>query len=150
MGLAAIVVVETGIEDSSLAAPADTQNRADSWSSGTSSMRGNYGAFHAGAHHRAICACQCRRYQGADGGGHDAAYAAQPAGSIFDSVRFKSVSDVGSAIGQEIREFSQSGIDHSFIVSANVYAETDLRDLFYFHREARLKQLLDRLTRKAS
>jgi NDP-sugar pyrophosphorylase family protein len=67
------------------------------------------------------------------------AYTVQPTRSAFDSVKFKSVSDVGSAIGQEIREFSRSGIEHTFVISANVYAETDLFDLFCFHRESRQK-----------
>lgn len=61
----------------------------------------------------------------------------QPLRSAFECVKFKKVRDVGSAVGQEVRELSQNGIDHVFIVSANVYAETDLFDLFSFHRESR-------------
>ena len=135
MGLAAIVVVETGTEDSYPAAPADTKTKQT-----------------AGVAERLPCVEIMGRsmlertierfvYANVDIvtvlTADDAAYAAQPAGSAFDSVNFKSVSDVGSAIGQEIREFSRGGIDHSFIVSANVYAETDLFDLFSFHRESR-------------
>jgi NDP-sugar pyrophosphorylase family protein len=67
----------------------------------------------------------------------DAAYAAQPLRSTFDCVKFKRVRDVGSAVGEEVRELFQSGIDDAFIVSANVYAETDLFDLLSFHRESR-------------
>jgi hypothetical protein len=55
----------------------------------------------------------------------------------FKNAGVRVVSDLGSAIYQELREFSQNGIEHSFVVSASVYAETDLLDLFYFHREAR-------------
>jgi carbonic anhydrase/acetyltransferase-like protein (isoleucine patch superfamily) len=36
-----------------------------------------------------------------------------------------------------LNEYSDRGIAHSFVVSANLYAETDQLDLFYFHREAR-------------
>jgi NDP-sugar pyrophosphorylase family protein len=36
-----------------------------------------------------------------------------------------------------LKDYSQQGIEHSFVVSASVYAEADLLDLFYFHREAR-------------
>ena len=47
------------------------------------------------------------------------------------------VSDVNFAIAQQLSEYLQIGIDHSFVASANLYTETDLLDLFYFHREAR-------------
>jgi len=134
VGLAAIVVVETGTEDSSLAAPADTKTEQTAGVveplpcveiMGRSMLERTIERF-------VRANVDVVRVLMAD----DAAYAAQSAGSTFDCVKFKSVSDVGSAIGQEIMEFSQSGIDHSFIVSANVYAETDLFDLFSFHRES--------------
>jgi NDP-sugar pyrophosphorylase family protein len=67
----------------------------------------------------------------------DAAYTARRLRSAFDCVKFKSVRDAGSAVGEEVRELLQSGIEHAFIVSANVYAETDLFDLLSFHRESR-------------
>ena len=44
----------------------------------------------------------------------------------FDNLRF--------AITQKLTEFADRGIDHSFINWANAYAETDLLDLFCFHR----------------
>jgi NDP-sugar pyrophosphorylase family protein len=47
------------------------------------------------------------------------------------------VKDVTAGIAQKLKEYSRNGIEHSFVVSGNVYAETDLLDLFYFHREAR-------------
>ena len=45
--------------------------------------------------------------------------------------------DVSSAIVQRLTEYSQNGIDHSFVTAASLYTETDLLDFFYFHREAR-------------
>ncbi|MGA2416055.1 MAG: hypothetical protein ABSF59_16495 [Candidatus Sulfotelmatobacter sp.] len=41
------------------------------------------------------------------------------------------------AVSQRLAEYSQSGIDHCFVLSADTYVETDLLDLFYFHRESR-------------
>jgi hypothetical protein len=55
----------------------------------------------------------------------------------YSSVKALAVSDVGSAIAQQLNDYSQNGIDHSFIASTSLYAEADLLDLFYFHREAR-------------
>jgi NDP-sugar pyrophosphorylase family protein len=55
----------------------------------------------------------------------------------LENIRVQVVSDLGPAIYQELREFSQNGIEHSFVISGSVYAETDLLDLFYFHREGR-------------
>jgi NDP-sugar pyrophosphorylase family protein len=47
------------------------------------------------------------------------------------------VGDIFSAIAHTLDEYSDCGIEHAFVTSANLYAETDLLDLFYFHREAR-------------
>jgi hypothetical protein len=55
----------------------------------------------------------------------------------FENVEFQTVSDPYPAIQRKLREFLQGGIQHSFVLIGNVYAETDLLDLFYFHREAR-------------
>jgi anti-sigma B factor antagonist len=55
----------------------------------------------------------------------------------FENVEIETVSDVAVAIRQKLAEFSESGIDHAFLSSAEAYAETDLLDFFYFHREAR-------------
>jgi len=99
VGLAAIVVVETGTEDSYPAAPADTKTKQKAGVAeslpcveimGRSMLERTIERFvHANV--------DVVRVLMAD----DAACAAQPARSVFDSVRFKSVSDVGSAIGQE-------------------------------------------------
>ncbi|MGA8540291.1 MAG: hypothetical protein WB566_12385 [Terriglobales bacterium] len=55
----------------------------------------------------------------------------------FGKVMVRAVNDLRSAIDQQLSEYSQSGIEHAFVNSANAYAETDLLDLFYFHREAK-------------
>jgi NDP-sugar pyrophosphorylase family protein len=53
------------------------------------------------------------------------------------NVSVHGVGEIFSAIAHTLDEYSDRGIDHSFVTSANLYAETDLLDLFYFHREAR-------------
>ena len=53
------------------------------------------------------------------------------------TVAFQDVTDLGSAVSRKLSEYSQNGIEHSFINAADAYTETDLLDLFYFHREAR-------------
>lgn len=45
--------------------------------------------------------------------------------------------DAGSALARKLREYSINGIKHAFVQGAESYTETDLMDLFYFHREAR-------------
>ena len=55
----------------------------------------------------------------------------------FDNVNVQVVADVSSVMAHQLKDYLQKGIEHSFVVSANVYAEADLLDLFYFHREAR-------------
>jgi NDP-sugar pyrophosphorylase family protein len=55
----------------------------------------------------------------------------------FTSVTIRVVRDLYPAMTQELADFSQNEIGHAFIGSANAYAETDLLDLFCFHREAR-------------
>jgi anti-sigma B factor antagonist len=52
-------------------------------------------------------------------------------------VHVEVVKDLTSAIQRKLIEFSNAELDHSFICSASAYAETDLLDFFYFHREAR-------------
>ncbi len=61
----------------------------------------------------------------------------RPFADTFETVNVQVVADVFSAITQQLHDYSQKGIEHSFVASANVYAETDLLDFFYFHREAR-------------
>jgi NDP-sugar pyrophosphorylase family protein len=47
--------------------------------------------------------------------------------------------DIFSATCGTLHYYAQIGIEHSFVMSANLYTETDLLDLFYFHRESRQK-----------
>ena len=65
------------------------------------------------------------------------AYAAQTFSTSFGNITIQAAADMGSAVLQKCKDFSRRGIDRAFIVSASVYTETDLLDLFYFHREAR-------------
>jgi NDP-sugar pyrophosphorylase family protein len=65
------------------------------------------------------------------------ARAVQPFCTSFENLTVQVVSDIGSAVIQKCKDFSRGGIEQAFIVSASVYTETDLLDLFYFHREAR-------------
>jgi carbonic anhydrase/acetyltransferase-like protein (isoleucine patch superfamily) len=61
----------------------------------------------------------------------------EPAFGAFENVEFQLVHDPSSAVSRKLEEYGRSGIQHSFLLFGNVYAETDLLDLFYFHREAR-------------
>jgi anti-sigma B factor antagonist len=55
----------------------------------------------------------------------------------FENVEIQLVEDMPTALRQELAEFREAGIEHSFVNAAEAYAETDLWDFFYFHREAR-------------
>lgn len=57
----------------------------------------------------------------------------------FKNVKVEVVNDVAMATTRILREYAQGGLDHSFVISGNIYTETDLLDLFYFHREGRQK-----------
>ena len=57
--------------------------------------------------------------------------------TAFENVEFQAVTDPYPATQQKLREYSRDGIEHSFLLFGNIYGETDLLDLFYFHREAR-------------
>ena len=57
--------------------------------------------------------------------------------TAFGNVTVKAVKDLDSAISEELASFSQKGITHAFVNSGNAYTETDLLDLFCFHRESR-------------
>jgi hypothetical protein len=48
------------------------------------------------------------------------------------------VADLHSAITNRLQEYSDRGLDRSFVQWADVYAETDLLDFFYFHRASKL------------
>jgi len=63
-------------------------------------------------------------------------YGSRTSAGGLDSANVKVVADVVSAITEQLKEYAEKGIEHSFIVSGSMYAETDLLDLFYFHREA--------------
>jgi carbonic anhydrase/acetyltransferase-like protein (isoleucine patch superfamily) len=54
-----------------------------------------------------------------------------------EKVRVQPVTDLASTIPQILADYSKNGIEHSFVTWSSAYAETDLLDLFYFHREAR-------------
>ena len=64
-------------------------------------------------------------------------HAVQPFSTFFENVTVQLVADVSKAVIRHCQEFSRGGIEHAFIISASLYTETDLLDLFYFHREAR-------------
>ncbi|MGD0986999.1 MAG: hypothetical protein ABR874_04255 [Candidatus Sulfotelmatobacter sp.] len=55
----------------------------------------------------------------------------------YSNVKVEFVSDVSIAINATLKKQAQEGIGSSFVVSGNTYAETDLLDFFYFHREAK-------------
>jgi hypothetical protein len=57
--------------------------------------------------------------------------------SFPKNVAVEIVDDIGSALTHRLADYSRSGIEHSFVNSADAYTETDLLDLFYFHKEAR-------------
>lgn len=57
--------------------------------------------------------------------------------TAFENVKFQAVADPYAAVQRKLQEYSRDGIEHSFLLFGNIYAETDLLDLFYFHREAR-------------
>jgi carbonic anhydrase/acetyltransferase-like protein (isoleucine patch superfamily) len=53
------------------------------------------------------------------------------------NVSVQIVSDASSGIAQVLGQYAQGDVEHAFVVLASLYAETDLLDLFYFHRESR-------------
>jgi carbonic anhydrase/acetyltransferase-like protein (isoleucine patch superfamily) len=61
----------------------------------------------------------------------------KPSFTAFENVEFQLVNEPYSAIRKRLQQYSRNGIEHSFLLLGSVYAETDLLDLFYFHREAR-------------
>lgn len=52
-------------------------------------------------------------------------------------VAFRTGGDANAMVGRAATQYAQNGIEHAFVVSSGMYLETDLRDFFYFHREAR-------------
>jgi NDP-sugar pyrophosphorylase family protein len=55
----------------------------------------------------------------------------------LDQVKVKFVDDPGSAVNEVLNRYAEEGIEHAFVLAENVYAETDLLDFVYFHREAK-------------
>jgi carbonic anhydrase/acetyltransferase-like protein (isoleucine patch superfamily) len=53
------------------------------------------------------------------------------------NVNVQNIRDASAGIAQVLEEYAQRDIEHAFVVSSHLYAETDLLDLFYFHRESR-------------
>jgi NDP-sugar pyrophosphorylase family protein len=66
--------------------------------------------------------------------------------SSYSNVTIQVVKNLDSAISGELAAYAQEGIGHTFVISASAYAETDLLDLFCFHRESRqvVTQAFDR------
>lgn len=56
--------------------------------------------------------------------------------TAFENVTVQVASDTTAAVSLKLGEYAQSGIDHCLLASSDTYAETDLLDLFYFHRES--------------
>jgi anti-anti-sigma factor len=55
----------------------------------------------------------------------------------FANVCFQTVSDHSAAISDILVRYAANDVEHSFVMSADAYAETDLLDLYYFHHESR-------------
>jgi NDP-sugar pyrophosphorylase family protein len=69
--------------------------------------------------------------------GSEVSNSLKPSFTAFEKVEYHVVNDDHSGIQQKLRDFSGAGIEHAFVLFGNLYAETDLLDLYYFHREAR-------------
>ena len=61
----------------------------------------------------------------------------KPSFTAFENVEHYCVPDLSRGVEDKLREYSEKGIDHAFLLFGNLYAETDLLDFFYFHRESR-------------
>jgi NDP-sugar pyrophosphorylase family protein len=55
----------------------------------------------------------------------------------FADVKVQVCTDFSGAVTEKFAEYASDGIEHSFLIAGSLYTETDLLDLFYFHREAR-------------
>ncbi len=60
-----------------------------------------------------------------------------PFANRLDTVRIQSANDPYAAANQVLQVYADEGIEQSFVLSGSLYAETDLLDLVYFHREAK-------------
>jgi NDP-sugar pyrophosphorylase family protein len=54
-----------------------------------------------------------------------------------DKVEVELVTDLCPAVNEVLKAYAEEGIEHSFVLSGNLYAETDLLDFVFFHRGAR-------------
>jgi NDP-sugar pyrophosphorylase family protein len=63
------------------------------------------------------------------------AHCMPPLQKKFSGARLRWVSDISAGVTRTLKEYSRSGIEYSFLVSGDLYVETDLLDLFFFHRE---------------
>jgi hypothetical protein len=68
---------------------------------------------------------------------HSKAFQGKPCPIGLDNVDCQVVTKLHCAITEKLKLYAQRGIEHAFLTSASVYAETDVLDLFYFHREGR-------------
>lgn len=50
--------------------------------------------------------------------------------------RLHAATDISVAVSQVLRDYAENGTEYSFVVSGELYAEIDLLDFFFFHREA--------------
>ena len=55
----------------------------------------------------------------------------------LDKVEVQLVDNPYSAVNHMLSRYAEDGIDQAFVLADNVYAETDLLDFVYFHREAK-------------
>jgi NDP-sugar pyrophosphorylase family protein len=53
------------------------------------------------------------------------------------NVSIETVNDLRPAVTRKLDEYLEQGIDHAFIQWADTYTETDLLDVFCFHRESK-------------
>jgi hypothetical protein len=67
----------------------------------------------------------------------DVTFQMPPLRGSFANLSIQIVNDTEHAVAKKLRDYSMNGIDRCFVQSAEAYTETDLLDLFYFHREAR-------------
>jgi hypothetical protein len=67
----------------------------------------------------------------------DQGYRVPESWTASGTVTIEMVSDVASAIAEKLAEYASKGVEHSFVTFADAYTETDLLDLFHFHRESR-------------
>jgi hypothetical protein len=52
-------------------------------------------------------------------------------------VKVERTDDPFSALNDVLKRYADEGVEHAFILSGSLYAETDLLDFVYFHREAK-------------